>query len=341
MEQANRLKYSPLSGYQGERSRGTMASQAISGLDGVLSQGQIATAKDKAIELIKASGGDKLAISSFEDSLRKGGSERVGISAEELGVGILNALTDMSSVLEATSVDLEKNKELLRENGVALGDWAITDIAIQYERYNDMLKGVVDAGAPQALNDKLNDLTAVLEEKNRQLESIPNTVEYNLKNAPVRSAGYAIGGSVNGIGSGDKVPALLEPGEFVLNRNAVAAAGVNKLSHFNKKYSRFKKGGPVKMQAGGAAYSGIGIDMSLMESVVQKFGSFIDIFANSVNSMNGLAITLNATHKVEVVINGAQILQQLEPGIQNLVITETNKAINNMLDKKFNPGPMD
>jgi hypothetical protein len=57
--------------------------------------------------------------------------------------------------------------------------------------------------------------------------------------------------------------------------------------------------------------------------------------------MNGLAITLNATHKVEVVFNGLEIMTKLNDSIRSLVIAETNKAITHMLDVKFGLPPVD
>ena len=55
------------------------------------------------------------------------------------------------------------------------------------------------------------------------------------------------GGIIPGQGSGDKIPALLEPGEYVLNRNAVQGMGGPKvLDDINyNKFSRFQTGGRV------------------------------------------------------------------------------------------------
>ncbi len=50
---------------------------------------------------------------------------------------------------------------------------------------------------------------------------------------------------VPGKGSGDTVPAMLEPGEFVLNREAVAKIGGARLEALNKALPRFAKGGSV------------------------------------------------------------------------------------------------
>ena len=66
------------------------------------------------------------------------------------------------------------------------------------------------------------------------------------------------GGPIFGSGSGDTIPAMLEPGEFVLNRNAVAAVGAHNLSSINNNVPRFQGGGPVGLQVGGAANAAAG-----------------------------------------------------------------------------------
>jgi hypothetical protein len=64
---------------------------------------------------------------------------------------------------------------------------------------------------------------------------------------------HAQGGiSVPGQGTGDKVPAMLEPGEFVLNRNAVKSVGLRNLNNLNFNTSpRFAGGGSVGGSGGG------------------------------------------------------------------------------------------
>lgn len=56
--------------------------------------------------------------------------------------------------------------------------------------------------------------------------------------------GYRTGGFIGGPGSGDIVPAMLEPGEFVMNRSAVRRFGPL-LSSINSAVPRFQEGGPV------------------------------------------------------------------------------------------------
>ena len=56
-----------------------------------------------------------------------------------------------------------------------------------------------------------------------------------------RPYGFARGGVVPGSGSGDTVPAMLTPGEFVIRKNAVKALGTEKLHKMNK----YASGGSV------------------------------------------------------------------------------------------------
>jgi hypothetical protein len=58
------------------------------------------------------------------------------------------------------------------------------------------------------------------------------------------------GGAVWGQGSGDIVPAMLEPGEFVVNREA-ARESLPFLEHLNSRIPRFAKGGSVSANFGG------------------------------------------------------------------------------------------
>lgn len=54
---------------------------------------------------------------------------------------------------------------------------------------------------------------------------------------------YQRGGKIPGAGVGDRVPAMLEPGEFVLNRKAVAKVGAHRLAAMNAAVPRFQTGG--------------------------------------------------------------------------------------------------
>ena len=94
------------------------------------------------------------------------------------------------------------------------------------------------------------------------------------------------GGGIGG--SGDTVPALLTPGEFVVNKQAAQSIGYGNLNSMNKSgVARFNKGGAVQtFQAGGSVSGGggglsvalIGITTALAaaSSAVSKFGDKTD-----------------------------------------------------------------
>jgi hypothetical protein len=65
------------------------------------------------------------------------------------------------------------------------------------------------------------------------------------KGGPIR--GFAKGGHVPGSGSGDTVPAMLTPGEFVIRKKAVETIGLNNLQNMNK----YASGGAVQKFANG------------------------------------------------------------------------------------------
>lgn len=77
----------------------------------------------------------------------------------------------------------------------------------------------------------------------------------------------ARGGGVGGSGSGDKVPALLEPGEFVMNRKATARARPL-LEAMNSRIPRFASGGLVARAAQAAGFRGA----NLLRAVAEAWG---------------------------------------------------------------------
>lgn len=73
-----------------------------------------------------------------------------------------------------------------------------------------------------------------------------NTLSGAKSEADLRAAaaGYATGGHVGGYGNRDTVPAMLTPGEFVLNKQAAGALGPANLAMLNG-VQKFNTGGPV------------------------------------------------------------------------------------------------
>ena len=148
-----------------------------------------------------------------------------------------------------------------------------------------------------------------------------------------RQKSFSTGSLVPGYGSGDKVPALLEPGEFVLNRNAVSKVGHDKLNYLNQKYSR--KG----FQEGGTVSTAQPISSINSESFLQA-ARILDGVAtkmeNVVKVVNGLHLqhTFNGTVTVQIV--GAQFMTQISKEMQTICNVEIKKVLSNFASKKLN-----
>lgn len=114
---------------------------------------------------------------------------------------------------------------------------------------------------------------------------------------------YAKGGPAT-----DKVPALLTPGEYVLNKGAAESIGYGNLNRMNKTgVARFAKGGPVQRFAnGGPVGGGGGLDpaklvvfstiLSLVNQKIQEFGTSAD------GTRNALGRVTDVLTKYAVVI---------------------------------------
>ena len=75
----------------------------------------------------------------------------------------------------------------------------------------------------------------------------------NLSVRNMRGRGMASGGLVPGSGSGDTVPAMLTPGEFVIRKSAVGAFGAGNLGDIN----RYKAGGMIVKKTDDSKFDGI------------------------------------------------------------------------------------
>lgn len=99
-----------------------------------------------------------------------------------------------------------------------------------------------------------------------------------------------------------------------------------------RKYrSQFASGGLVEGGSNNLSINGV----SELRSAVQHFSTVIDDMSSKLDSFKDLSISLNASHKVEVIFNGAEILTKLQPEITKIAIEQAKVAINNMIDNKF------
>jgi hypothetical protein len=167
-----------------------------------------------------------------------------------------------------------------------------------------------------------------------------------------RKRGFASGGFVPGAGHSDNVPALLTPGEFVLNRRATRALGLNTLAHFN---NRFANGGVV---GGGSGGGTIDINQAALEALenfntnfiaaTADFSSNISRFAETGSSLSNalsrwsssaaqLSETM-ASFPTEVQVNHSPItvavnISGLE-GLESAVIDKVMGAVNERLSSQ-------
>lgn len=119
------------------------------------------------------------------------------------------------------------------------------------------------------------------------------------------------GGSIGG--SGDTVPALLTPGEFVINKKAAESIGYGNLNSMNKTgVARFNKGGAVQMlNKGGTAGGGGGINLDKVFFLTSALGaasaavdSFGDASADASDIQAKLTIGLKNTLSAATVFSG-------------------------------------
>ena len=98
---------------------------------------------------------------------------------------------------------------------------------------------------------------------------------------------------------------------------------------------RFAEGGRVDGGGGG----GFGINIKGITdgigSVVKTFSTVVDNMASKLSEFKDFNMTITATHRVEVIHNGAEVLAQMDEKFKELAMGQAVTAINEMIDKKF------
>lgn len=162
------------------------------------------------------------------------------------------------------------------------------------------------------LDDRMRMMAAEEEKrKNKDLKKKKNkgSIFPILPTVPI---GFNTGGGVPGSGRGDIVPALLEPGEFVINRKAAQMIGMANLRNMNN-VNKFQNGGSVSNSGGG------GGSFSTPMINMREFSYSIDKFSNSVSKLSDIAnilskipseITHKGNHEVNVNVTGTPALKE-------------------------------
>lgn len=146
------------------------------------------------------------------------------------------------------------------------------------------------------------------------------------------------GGFVDGV---DSVPAMLTPGEFVLNRQTVSQLGVNNLNRANY----FQNGGVVTSAttttSGDASIQTVTEAISSLSGRLEPLVTAFNTFERSAQLLSDAltrfptTLTIEGRQTVEVIINGAQVLSQLQPEIQQMVVSQTREALQRFVSRNF------
>ncbi len=105
--------------------------------------------------------------------------------------------------------------------------------------------------------------------------------------------GKANGGLIGGQGNKDNVPALLTPGEFVINKKAVQKIGVHNLAKMNSGGAKkFAAGGPVGFSANNLGASAIGL--AILPQLVNSFTKLNSETKDMITTVSQVGATFGA-----------------------------------------------
>lgn len=143
---------------------------------------------------------------------------------------------------------------------------------------------------------------------------------------------FNFGGHVLG---GDIVPAYLQNGEFVVNReqvNRIGAATLQSLGTNNSNNSS-NNISPVN----DSLVQAFNLFNTKSQPLVEAFNIFNKNSDKLINALTQFptSLTIEGRQTVEVIHNGAQVLSELNPLIQELIQKETKNQLQNMIDTKF------
>jgi len=166
--------------------------------------------------------------------------------------------------------------------------------------------------------------------------------------------GFATGGSIPGSGSGDTVPAMLTPGEFVMKKSAVDKYGVGFMRGINNGVQGFAKGGPVQYlstgsngpvppaSGGGGGEGGFGEMVSSISSSLDAFNKAFLAFSglstmlgNIINSISNLNIThtINLQGALNIPGFSKEAIDNIVTTITDQTIVKTDEQIRNALSQ--------
>ena len=169
---------------------------------------------------------------------------------------------------------------------------------------------------------------------------------------------------MGGSGTGDTVPAMLSPGEFVFSRPAVSALGAANLNRVH----RFATGGMVPGgSAGGGpgasgmlglsqetrtvmdqfaghskdlgvALTGFAAPAGLLASALQGFNAGAEKLAGALEKFKG-EVTLSGNFTTEVILNGAEAFAGMEDRFKTMLESRITERLSQEFEARFPDAP--
>lgn len=245
--------------------------------------------------------------SSLTNLAKPGGSTNVGYDRNNEFAIFNDVLTDTTNNAVGRLAQTVQDTRTVVENIPAqLQPQVFGGTDEEYKRFVEQLNGMELTTNLQAQREEL----AKLEQQRKALLDA-QTQQLNELERRRQAIGFNAGGLVPGTGNRDTQHTVLTPGEFVVNRQGVANLGANTLTAIN---------------------SGI---------FSEKFNETIRVFSRSANALAGALNNFpsNVSHtingKVEVIINGAEVLSKLGKPLQELIEGKITAAISKFAQDKF------
>ncbi len=291
--------------------------------------------KDVAKELIPLGAA---ALEIFSGNLAGGAR----IIAEE--VNNLSKPQDNQAVLNLPKEDRKKTIEELREKAARdaeairskTGSNDIKNLPDNFRnigRRNDPFAPEVSRRSPVDISR--GEIRRFEEENRNAQRGLTNKKSFADKLEIFNMRGFANGGfvtannglSANGIGR-DTVPAMLSPGEYVINKESAQKIGLNNLNQLNNR-AKFADGGQVGQisEINSEAVAQLSRALLTFMTSSERLSQAMEAFPKQIN--------LQATHTVNVQFNGTEVFRDISDSIAELAVTKAREQINIMLDSKF------
>lgn len=133
----------------------------------------------------------------------------------------------------------------------------------------------------------------------------------------------------------DTVPAMLTPGEFVVNSDATSN-NLPLLQHLNKggmvRYYQQGSTGPVPSSGSASSNSSSSstaykVDSSGLDSFLTNFGSYVDKLTKITFPTIPDTITMNGNHVVDVRVSGAAAFEAINENVKNMINTAIDEKM--------------